>query len=67
MCPSQMENVCADCEVGDPKTIDRKLYLNTRLALQVIAPKLQERRLLHAMAVIDKVLNGGADGAKAKL
>jgi amidase len=51
-----------DVYLGDEKTIDRKVYLNTKLSVQVVAPKLQERRLYHAMAHIDNVLQNGAVG-----
>ena len=51
--------------LGDPKTIDRKVYLDTKLSIQVVAPKLQERRLYQAMALIDNVLQNVS--AKAKL
>lgn len=53
--------VWAECELtksGDEKTIDRSVYLNTKLSIQVIAPKMQERRLCEAMALIDAVLQG---------
>lgn len=56
------------CDIGDKKTIDRNIYLNTNIPIQVVVPKLQERRLLQAMAFIDDILNkdSGAD-VKAKL
>ncbi|KAG9244368.1 general amidase-like protein [Calycina marina] len=40
------------------KPFDRSVYLNTKLSIQVIAPKLQERRLLQAMNLIDRALRG---------
>lgn len=46
-------------ELWDPKTIDRRVYLNTKLSVQVIAPKLQERRLYQAMKLIDDILHSG--------
>lgn len=46
-------------EIGDEKTIDRKVYLNTKLSVQVVAPKLQERRLVQAMLIIEDVLQNG--------
>lgn len=52
--------------LGDEKTIDRKLYLNTKLSIQVVAPKMQERRLFQAMTLIDDILQGGGT-KKAKL
>ncbi|KAG0648965.1 amidase [Hyphodiscus hymeniophilus] len=52
-------------ELWDPKTIDRKVYLNTTLSVQVIAPKMQERKLYQAMALIDSIIQSFS--AKAKL
>jgi amidase len=52
--------------IGDEKTIDRKVYLNTKLSVQVIAPKMQERRLIQAMSFIDGILQGGGS-QRAKL
>lgn len=45
-------------ETGHPKANDRSVYLNTKLSVQVVAPRLQERRLYQAMALIDDVLHG---------
>jgi amidase len=50
---------------GSEKTIDRKVYLNTKLSIQVVAPKLQEHRLYRAMEIIDQCITSTA--AKAKL
>jgi len=52
---------------GDEKMINRKLYLNTKLSIQVVAPKLQERKLYQAMKLIDDVLHPRSDSLKAKL
>ncbi|RDW85833.1 general amidase-like protein [Coleophoma crateriformis] len=57
----------ANKELWNPKTIDRKLYLDTMLSIQVIAPRLQERRLYQAMEIIDEVIQGKANLEKAKL
>ncbi|EKD19928.1 uncharacterized protein L3040_002391 [Drepanopeziza brunnea f. sp. 'multigermtubi'] len=43
-------------ELWDKQTIDRTLYLNTTHSVQIVAPRLQERRLYHAMSYIDRVL-----------
>ena len=53
---------------GDKNSIDRTVYLETSLPIQVVVPKLQERRLVKAMAFIEEVLrsDGEAD-VKAKL
>lgn len=44
--------------------IDRNVYLNTKLSVQVVAPKLQERRLYQAMELIDDVLHSVSERAK---
>ena len=53
-------------ELWDKKKVDRKLYLGSPLSIQVLAPRLQERRLVEGMKIIQQVLDSGAD-AKAKL
>jgi len=46
--------------------LDRRVYLNTTLSIQVIAPKLQERTLYQSMELIDGIIK--RDGNKqAKL
>ncbi|KAE9370266.1 general amidase-like protein [Stipitochalara longipes BDJ] len=54
-------------ELWNETTIDRKLYLNTKLSVQVVAPKLQERRLYQAMSVVDNILQMQSSGGRAKL
>jgi amidase len=44
-------------KIGDSKTVNREMYLDTALSIQVVTPKLQERRLLQAMALIDGVVS----------
>jgi len=48
---------------------ERKLYAGSVLSVQVVAPKLQERRLVEAMAVIDEALKRGKkkSGKKSSL
>lgn len=58
---------CTNMIIGDTKSIDRKVYLNTPLSVQVVAPKLQERRLYQAMKVIDDVLRGKGGNLPARL
>ncbi|KZZ95855.1 general amidase [Moelleriella libera RCEF 2490] len=48
-------------ELWNPDTVDRRVYLNTMLSVQVVAPRLQERKLCQAMALIDELVK--ADGA----
>lgn len=55
-------------ELWDEKTTDRSVYLNTKLSIQVIAPKMQERRLCQAMGFIDGILQRQSPGSeRAKL
>jgi len=46
--------------------IDRNVYLGTPLCVQVVAPRLQEKRLYRAMEAIDRVMHK-TSGAQAKL
>jgi len=45
---------------GTKNTVDRNAYLNTTLPVQVVAPKLQERRLYQAMQIVDRALKARA-------
>jgi amidase len=45
---------------------DRSVYLDTPLCVQVVAPKLQEEKLVAAMATIEDALKA-QDGVLAKL
>ncbi|OBT97574.1 hypothetical protein VE01_04442 [Pseudogymnoascus verrucosus] len=51
----------------DKNSIDRRVYLNTPLSIQVVAPRLQERRLLQAMSIIDDVVKRRVDIPHARL
>lgn len=46
---------------------DRAVYLNTPLCIQVVAPKLEEEKLVQAMKVIDDALKGANAKLGAKL
>ncbi|KAL2075401.1 hypothetical protein VTL71DRAFT_344 [Oculimacula yallundae] len=54
-------------ELWDEKTIDRKVYLDTKLSIQVLAPRQQERRLYQAMEYIDTILRKSNGESRAKL
>ncbi|KAH7359789.1 amidase signature domain-containing protein [Pyrenochaeta sp. MPI-SDFR-AT-0127] len=43
-------------ELWDLQTVDRTIYLNTKLSVQIVAHRLQERKLYEAMAYIDTLL-----------
>jgi hypothetical protein len=45
--------------------VDRKVYLDSTLSIQVISPRLTERRLVEAMAVIDEALKPLKDTARS--
>jgi amidase len=46
---------------------DRSIYLNTPLCIQVVAPKLEEEKLVQAMKLIDGALKGTTGKVAAKL
>ncbi|KAJ5257136.1 Amidase [Penicillium angulare] len=54
-------------EIGHPNPNDRNVYLNTKLSVQVLAPRLQERRLYQAMKLIHKILHGADSETRAKI
>ncbi|CZT41090.1 related to general amidase [Rhynchosporium secalis] len=54
-------------ELWDEETINRKIYLETKLSIQVLAPKQQERRLYQAMEYIDNILRKKYSESRAKL
>lgn len=48
--------------------VDKSTYLGTPLCVQVVAPRLQERRLVNTMKIIDEALQSEiATVKKAKL
>ncbi|KAF2792492.1 amidase [Melanomma pulvis-pyrius CBS 109.77] len=47
--------------------VDRSVYIGTPLCVQVVAPKLEERRLCEVMSAIDRALKGDGKVASAKL
>ncbi|KAF2011126.1 amidase [Aaosphaeria arxii CBS 175.79] len=47
--------------------VDRETYLGTPLCVQVVAPKLEERKLCEAMAAIETAIKGTGKGPASKL
>ena len=49
--------------------VDKEDYLGTPLSVQVVSPKLQERRLVNAMSIIDEALKThfAREGGKSRL
>ncbi|KAH8811365.1 general amidase-like protein [Xylogone sp. PMI_703] len=54
-------------ELWDENIVERAVYLNTSLCVQVVAPKLQERRLYEAMKIIDTAIKADSPPLSAKL
>jgi Asp-tRNA(Asn)/Glu-tRNA(Gln) amidotransferase A subunit family amidase len=54
-------------ELWDEKTVDRKVYLGTKLSVQVVVPRLEDDRLAKLMTLIDGVVHGEGAGPKSKL
>jgi hypothetical protein len=49
--------------LGDEKTVDRRVYLNSPLSVQVITPRLHDYDLCHAMKVIDAAIRKDRGGS----
>lgn len=49
--------------------VDKNVYLGTPLCVQVVAPRMQEKRLVEAMTVIDEAVKVdlASNGGKARL
>lgn len=45
--------------IGDEKTVDRRVYLDSPLSVQVVTPKLHDYELFQAMEIIDRAVQGG--------
>lgn len=43
---------------GNEKTVDRRVYLDSPLSIQVVTPKLHDQELMQAMEVIDSAIKG---------
>ena len=54
----------AEISPGDKKTINRQAYLGTPLAVQVVASRLQERRLFEACKIIEDAIKSPSKRAK---
>ncbi|GBF59774.1 amidase [Trichophyton mentagrophytes] len=46
-------------ELWNSSTVDRRVYLNSPLSIQVLTPRLHDYELYYAMNIIDKALKGG--------
>lgn len=45
-------------KLWDEKTVDREVYLGTTLSVQIVTPRLQDRRLATAMNIVDRAIHG---------
>jgi Asp-tRNA(Asn)/Glu-tRNA(Gln) amidotransferase A subunit family amidase len=52
-------------QLWDEKTVDRRVYLGSSLCVQVVTPRLQDKRLIEAMRIVDTAVHG--NGSKARL
>lgn len=52
--------------IGDEKTVDRRVYLESPLSVQVVTPKKHDYELFQAMEIIDRAVQGSSPPA-AKL
>ncbi|KFX89680.1 hypothetical protein V490_06868 [Pseudogymnoascus sp. VKM F-3557] len=52
-------------KLWDRKSVDRRVYLDSALSVQVVAPRLQERRLWQSMDIIDRVVKKKASKQEA--
>jgi hypothetical protein len=49
---------------GNEKTVDRRVYLDSPLSVQVITPKQHDYDLLRAMEIVDRAVQGQSVNAK---
>jgi Asp-tRNA(Asn)/Glu-tRNA(Gln) amidotransferase A subunit family amidase len=54
-------------ELWDEKTVDRTVYLGTKLSVQVAVPRLEDDRLAKLMTLIDGIVHGPANVRESKL
>lgn len=50
--------------LGNEKTVDRRVYLNSPLSVQVVTPKQRDYELFQAMEIIDRAIQGRSSSAK---
>jgi hypothetical protein len=46
--------------IGDEKTVDRRVYVESPLSVQVVTPKQHDYELFQAMEIIDRAVQSGA-------
>jgi hypothetical protein len=54
-------------DTGDEKTVDRRVYLDSPLSVQVVTPKQHDYELFQAMEIIDRAVQGRVGSTPAKL
>jgi Asp-tRNA(Asn)/Glu-tRNA(Gln) amidotransferase A subunit family amidase len=54
-------------ELWDEKVTDRRVYLGTKLSVQVVVPRLEDEKLAVAMDVVAKAADGSSGVGRAKL
>ena len=57
-CHTLSDSLCTMLtEKGNEKTVDRRVYLDSPLSVQVITPKLHDQDLVQAMRVVDDAVS----------
>lgn len=51
--------------IGDEKTVDRRVYLDSPLSIQVITPKQHDYDLYRAMELVDRAVQAQENAKKA--
>lgn len=54
-------------DLGDEKTVDRRVYLDSPLSVQVVTPKQRDYELFQAMEIIDRAVQSRVGSTPAKL
>ncbi|KAL1952505.1 hypothetical protein VTO42DRAFT_5178 [Malbranchea cinnamomea] len=54
-------------ELWNSNTVDRRVYLNSPLSIQVLTPRLHDYDLYHAMDIIDRAIRAERNGSRVTL
>ena len=54
-------------ELWDEEKTDRRVYLGTKLSVQIVVPRLEEQKLAGVMSLIEGVIGQGNGSSKSKL
>ncbi|KAJ5082714.1 hypothetical protein N7532_011757 [Penicillium argentinense] len=57
----------ANRQLWNEKTVDRRVYLDSPLSVQVVTPKQHDYQLFQAMEIVDRAVQGNSGSVSAKL